>query len=85
MKDQSNKFLSKVNYQAPKQLNTQALLSFSLGKTDSLTTMKILNIETEEELFLLMAQAKLSMPKISVIETQKMVNQLNQLINSTSI
>ena len=62
--------------------NFQALLDFSLGRSDSLHTMETLAIESEEDLFLLMAQAHLPMPRLSDKETQSMVSQLNDLLDS---
>lgn len=62
--------------------NYQALLNFSLGRADSLQTMEALGIESEEDLFLLMAKAHLPMPRLPEDDTQKMVGQLNDLLKS---
>lgn len=62
--------------------NYQALLNFSLGRADSLQTMEALGIESEEDLFLLMAKAHLPMPRLPEGNTQKMVGQLNDLLKS---
>ena len=60
--------------------NYQALLNFSLGRSDSLTTMKHLGIDSEEDLFLLMTQAHLPMPRLPDSDTREMINQLNDLL-----
>lgn len=62
-------------------LNYQALLDFSLGRKDDLSTMQTLNIDSEEDLFLLMAKAHLPMPRLPVSKTEAMVSQLNDLLN----
>ena len=62
--------------------NYQTLLDFSLGRSDSLHAMETLGIESEEDLFLLMAQAHLPMPRLSEKDTQTMVTQLNDLLDS---
>ena len=62
--------------------NYQALLDFSLGRSYSLHAMETLVIESEEDLFLLMAQAHLPMPRLSEKDTQTMVTQLNVLLVS---
>jgi hypothetical protein len=61
--------------------NYQALLDFSLGRKDDLDTMLVLNIDSEEDLFLLMAKAHLPLPRLSIEKTEVMVNQLNDLLN----
>ena len=43
--------------------NFKVLLDFSLGKRNSAEAMQALGIDSEEDLFLLMAQAHLPMPK----------------------
>jgi len=60
--------------------NFRTLLYFSLGRIDDLTTMESLGLEHEEDLFLMMAQAHLPMPKLSDSMTQGMVDELNSLI-----
>lgn len=60
--------------------NYQALLSFSLGRSDSLATMESLGIDSEEDLFLLMAQAHLPMPRLPDSDTHQMIDQLNDLL-----
>ncbi len=59
--------------------NYRTLLDFSLGRIDDLATMAVLGIDSEEDLFLLMAQAHLPMPRVSAATTQGMVNDLNAL------
>jgi len=60
--------------------NFRTLLYFSLGRIDDLTTMESLGLEHEEDLFLMMAQAHLPMPRLSDSLTQGMVDELNSLI-----
>ena len=62
--------------------NYPTLLDFSLGRSDSLHTMDTLGIDSEEDLFLLMAKAHLPMPRLPEEDTQKMVSQLNDLLDS---
>ena len=59
--------------------NYASLLAFSLGRLDDKTVMKKLGIDSEEDLFLLMAQARLPMPRLSEAETHKMVDTLHRL------
>lgn len=59
--------------------NFRTLIDFSLGRVDDLATMAALGIDSEEDLFLLMAQAHLPMPRLPVEATQGMVDQLNAL------
>lgn len=60
--------------------NFRTLLDFSLGRIDDLATMKALSISSEEDLFLLMAQAHLPMPRLPESTTQDMVAGLNKLL-----
>lgn len=62
--------------------NYRILLDFSLGRIDYLELMRQLGIESEESLFLLMAQAHLPMPRLNDKQTQSMVAELNQLLNN---
>lgn len=59
--------------------NYATLLAFSLGKLDDLAAMQSLAIDSEEDLFLLMAQAHLPMPRLTEAETAGMVKALHQL------
>jgi hypothetical protein len=59
--------------------NYRTLLDFSLGRVDDLAAMATLGIDSVEDLFLLMAQAHLPMPRLSVETTQSMVDELNAL------
>ena len=59
--------------------NFRALLDFSLGRKDARDTMSSLGIDSDEDLFLLMAQARLPMPRLSDAETREMIDQLNAL------
>jgi hypothetical protein len=59
--------------------NFKVLLDFSLGRLASAEAMRVLGIDSEEDLFLLMAQAHLPMPRLPDASTQEMVEQLNAL------
>ena len=57
--------------------NFKALLAFSLGQIDELEAMEKLGIDSDESLFLLMAQAHLPMPRLSDAQTRAMVQKLH--------
>ncbi|WP_291325281.1 MULTISPECIES: hypothetical protein [unclassified Acidovorax] len=59
--------------------NFRALLDFSLGRIGDGETLAALGIDSQEDLFLLMAQAHLPMPRIADAETQHMVGSLHAL------
>jgi hypothetical protein len=59
--------------------NYKTLLNFSLGRIDDHTALSALGIDSAEDLFLLMAQARLPMPRLSEAMTQGMVEGLNAL------
>jgi hypothetical protein len=59
--------------------NAAALLAFSLGRLSDEQAMEQLNLEQEEDLFLLMAQAHLPMPRLSEEATAAMVAELEAL------
>jgi hypothetical protein len=59
--------------------NFQTLLDFSLGRIADLQTMEQLGIDSEEDLFLLMARAHLPMPRLAAVETQEMAQSLHAL------
>jgi len=59
--------------------NFRALLDFSLGRADDRTTLARLGIDSEEDLFLLMAQAHLPMPRLPEDTMRAMVESLNAL------
>lgn len=65
--------------EANKNQNFKTLLDFSLGRIDEATLFNQLGINSQEDLFLLMAQAHLPMPKINETDTHLMVDQLHQL------
>ena len=60
--------------------NYKALLDFSLGRIDDLAAMEMLGIDSEEDLFLLMVQAHLPMPRLSAAITDGMVAELDTLL-----
>ncbi len=59
--------------------NFATLLAFSLGHLDDRAAMQNLGIDSEEDLFLLMAQAHLPMPRLPEAETHDMVMILREL------
>lgn len=60
--------------------NFRLLLDFSLGRLASDEVERALGIESEEDLFLLMAQAHLPMPRLHEAVTRNMVEQLKSLV-----
>lgn len=59
--------------------NFKTLLDFSLGRRDDHSAMAVLGIDSQEDLFLLMAQAHLPMPHLPETTTQNMVADLHAL------
>jgi len=59
--------------------NFKVLLDFSLGRIADDQALHALGIDSEEDLFLLMARAHLPMPRLSEADTRGMVDQLNSL------
>lgn len=59
--------------------NYRTLLDFSLGRIDVQVAMAALGLDSEEDLFLLMAQAHLPMPRLPTGTTERMVEGLNAL------
>ena len=59
--------------------NFQTLLDFSLGRINDIQAMERLGIDSEEDLFMLMAGAHLPMPRLSVAETDAMAQSLHAL------
>ena len=60
--------------------NYKTLLAFSLGRINDLAAMQALGLDNGEDLFLLMAQAHLPMPRLSEQATQDMVEKLKALM-----
>lgn len=60
--------------------NYKTLLDFSLGRIDDLGAMRLLGIASAEDLFLLMAQAHLPMPRLPDAATQSMAAGLHALL-----
>ena len=58
--------------QAAGNQNFATLLDFSLGRVTDLTVLDRLGLDSEEDLFLLMAQAHLPMPRLSESATRSM-------------
>ena len=65
--------------QASSNQNYPNLLAFSLGQRDAQATMDKLGIDSFEDLFLLMAQAHLPMPRLADAATDAMVQALHAL------
>lgn len=59
--------------------NFKVLLDFALGRLAGDETMRALGIDSEEDLFLLMARAHLPAPRLADATTQAMVEQLKSL------
>jgi hypothetical protein len=59
--------------------NFKVLLDFSLGRISDDRAQEALGIDSEEDLFLLMAQAHLPMPRLPDAATHVMVEQLKAL------
>jgi hypothetical protein len=59
--------------------NFQTLLNFSLGRINDIQAMEALGIDSEEDLFLLMARAHLPMPRLDASTTRKMAESLHAL------
>ncbi|MBI5329767.1 MAG: hypothetical protein HZB71_04045 [Betaproteobacteria bacterium] len=59
--------------------NFRVLLDFSLGRADDRATLARLGIGSEEDLFLLMAQAHLPMPRLPEGVTRAMADSLDAL------
>jgi hypothetical protein len=65
--------------QASSNQNYPNLLAFALGQRDAQATMDKLGIDSFEDLFLLMAQAHLPMPRLADAATDEMVKALHAL------
>lgn len=59
--------------------NFKVLLDFSLGRIAGDEAMRALGVDSEEDIFLLMAQAHLPMPRLPEAVTRRMVDQLKLL------
>ena len=60
--------------------NAALLLGFALGRSSHLEVMALPHLEHEEDLFLLMAQAHLPLPRLADQATEAMVSDLQQLV-----
>jgi len=58
--------------------NAALLLGFALGRRSDLEVMELLHLE-HKDLFLLMAQAQLPLPRLADQATEAMVSDLQQL------
>ena len=58
----------------------KALLDFSLGRITEHEVFVALGIDRQEDLFLLMAKARLPMPRLAVSLKQSMVDSLRTLL-----
>lgn len=59
--------------------NYRTLLDFSLGRVKDREAMAALGIDSEEDLFLLMAKSRLPMPRLPETTTQEMIDELKVL------
>ena len=59
--------------------NFRVLLDFSLGRLADDAAMRALGIDNEEDMFLLMAQAHVPMPRLPESVTRNMVDSLHAL------
>jgi len=66
-------------FEATGNHNFIVLLDFSLGRLAGDEAMRMVGIDGEEDLFVLMARAYLPMPRIADATTQGMVDQLKSL------
>ncbi len=66
--------------EASNNQNFRVLLDFSLGRIGDKTAMDALGIDSAEDLFLLMVQARLPMPRLPDKVIKAMVDTLNSLI-----
>lgn len=60
--------------------NFRTLLDFSLGRISGDDALDALGTDSQEDLFLLMAQAHLPMPRVAEAQTQRMVESLHALV-----
>ena len=60
--------------------NFRTLLDFSLGRMDDHAALAALGIDSQEDLFLLMTQVHLPMPRLPEEATQRMVQSLHDLL-----
>lgn len=61
--------------------NFKTLLDFCLGTMDDGQALAALGLDSQEDLFLLMAQAHLPMPRLPDGQTQKMAQSLHSLVS----
>lgn len=66
---------------AGQNVNYVTLLAFSLGKLDGPSAMQALGVDNDEDLFVLMAQARLPMPHLPEAQTASMVATLHAVQN----
>ena len=66
---------------AGQNMNYVKLLAFSLGKLDGPSAMQTLGLDNDEDLFVLMAQARLPMPHLPEAQTASMVATLHAVQN----
>ncbi len=59
--------------------NFRTLLDFSLGKIDDSAALARLGTDSQEDLFLLMTQARLPMPRLPEADTLRMAGSLHAL------
>ncbi len=62
---------------AGQNANYATLLAFSLGKLDGPSAMQALGVDSDEDLFVLLAQARLPLPRLPDEQTATMVAALH--------
>lgn len=65
--------------EAARNENFRVLFDFSMGRLNGRLAMTALGIDSEEDLFLLMAQSRLPMPRLPSTTTLAMVDELKSL------
>ncbi|MDR1889587.1 MAG: hypothetical protein LBQ81_09470 [Zoogloeaceae bacterium] len=69
--------MSNESADARQNTNYATPLDFFLGRLDDRGAMAALNLDSEEDLFLLMAQVRLPMPRLPQAETDRMKKALH--------
>jgi hypothetical protein len=65
--------------EAASNRNFRVLFDFSMGRIDSSAAVEALRLEGEEDLFVLMAQARLPLPRLPQAQTDAMIDMLEAL------
>ena len=65
--------------EAASNRNFRVLFDFSMGRIDSSAAVEALRLDGEEDLFVLMAQARLPLPRLPQAQTDAMIDMLEAL------